>query len=61
METEIAGKKAAHQSSLCQGDGGMKLSFSFALLLALLLHLQLNPHQPANSSVMLDLCPDLQF
>lgn len=40
-------EKAAHQSSLCQGDRGMKLSFSFAPLLALLLHSQLNPHQPA--------------
>lgn len=39
--------KASHLSSLCQGDGGMKLSFSFAPPLALLLRSQLNPHQPA--------------
>lgn len=40
-------EKAAHLSSLCQGDRGVKLSYSFAPLLALLLDSQLNPRQPS--------------
>lgn len=39
--------KAPHPSSLCQGDGGMKLSFSFAPPLALLFCSQLIPSQSA--------------
>lgn len=47
METEVAGEKQLISLPLCQDDGGMKLSFSFAPLLALLLRSQLNPQQPA--------------
>lgn len=47
METRVAGEKAAHLSSLRQGDRSMKLSFSFAPLVALLPDSQLNPHQPS--------------
>lgn len=47
METEVAGEKRLISLPLCQGDGGTKLSFSFAPLLALLLCSQLNPQQPA--------------
>lgn len=34
--------KTAHLSPLCRADGGLKLSSSFAPLLTLLLHAQLN-------------------
>lgn len=47
METEVAGEKRLISLPLCQDDGGMKLSFSFAPLLALLPRSQLNPQQPA--------------
>lgn len=47
METEVAGKKQLISLPSARVTGGMKLSFSFASLLALLLCSQLNPHQPA--------------